>query len=349
MLTPEEKQLLLLLGWFRRHYALYLGLSRERPARPESVLQFGRAWFGGRLLDIAPAFSSLKKKGLIREDSARTGHLQGARSKAWILSEPGAARFAELDASETFYRHEYDNFFSLSENSQAHALFCERVYGANLNQHGLADMEELQQLLSFAEIPEGADVLDLGCGNGLITDHLQRSSGARFLGVDISPEAIRRAEQIPNLRLSFRVANMNALALPERFDLILSIDTLYYAADLKATVEACLSHLRTGGRFSCFFSQWIMEERERPLLEGENTALARVFQELNRPFEFLDISESGRQHWHHKRDVLLAMRPEFEAEGSLALWDYRFREANRYAEWRGDFYGRFIYRTSELI
>ena len=333
-LTPEEKQLLLLLGWFRRHYALYLGLSRERPATQESVLQFGGAWFGSRLLDLAPAFSSLKQKGLIREDGT-----------AWALTEPGTARFSELDASETFYRYEYDNFFSLSENSPAHALFCERVYGEDLNQHGLADAEELHQLLSFAEIPEGAHVLDLGCGNGLVTDYLQRNTGVHLLGVDISPEAIRRAEQIGNPRLSFRVANMNALALPERFDCILSVDTLYYAADLKATVAACLSRLRPGGVFACFFSQWISGEEEKPLLEGENTALAQVFRELGQPFGFLDISGSGRRHWRRKRDTLLDMRPAFEAEGSLALWDYRFREANRYAEWREGFYGRFIYKT----
>lgn len=30
-LTAEEKQLLLVLGWYRRHYARYPGLSRERP------------------------------------------------------------------------------------------------------------------------------------------------------------------------------------------------------------------------------------------------------------------------------------------------------------------------------
>ncbi|MCO6475500.1 MAG: class I SAM-dependent methyltransferase [Phaeodactylibacter sp.] len=331
MLTHEERQLLLLLGWFRRHYALYLGLSRERPATRESLLQFGLAWFGEHLLGIEPAFSSLEHKGLIRLTKA-----------GYEFREEGLARFAELDVSETFYRYEYDNFFTLSENSPAHARFCERVYGENLNQHGLADTEELQQLLSFVKIQEEADVLDLGCGKGLITDYLQRHSGARFLGVDISPEAIRRAGQIPNPQLSFRVANMNALSLPERFDLITAVDTLYYAADLRKTVEDCLSHLHPGGVFACFFSQWISEEGEKPLLEGNNTGLAQVFNALGLPFEFLDISDSGRRHWRRKRDALLAMRPDFEAEGSLALWDYRFREANRYAEWRSDFYSRYI-------
>ncbi len=334
MLTSEEKQLLLLLGWFRRHYALYLGLSRERPATKDSLLQFGRAWFGEHLLSIEPAFSALKNKGLARQTEA-----------GYEFTEQGLARFQELDESETFYRYEYDNFFFLSEKSLAHARFCERVYGENLNQHGLADTEELQQLLSFVEIQEGAHVLDLGCGNGLITDYLQRHTGARFLGIDISPEAIRRAERIPNAELSFRVANMNALSLPERFGLITAIDTLYYAADLRKTVEACLSHLHSGGVFACFFSQWISEEGEKLLLDGNNTGLAQVFNALGLPFEFLDISGPGRRHWRLKRDVLLAMRPDFEAEGSLALWDYRFREANRYAEWREDFYARYIYKA----
>lgn len=337
LLTSEEKQLLLLLGWFRRHYALYLGLKRERPATRESVLHFGQAWFGEQLLEIEPAFSSLQHKRLARESGA-----------GYELTETGAGHFQKLDEAETFYRYEYDNFFSLSEKSAAHALFCERVYGENLNQHGLADMEELRQLLGFLDITAGTYGLDLGCGNGCIADYLQRQSGARFLGVDISPEAIRRAQEIDNPQLSFRVANMNALSLSEQFDLVLSVDTLYYAAKLKETVRVCLSHLQPGGVFACFFSQWINEEGEKPLLDGRQTVLAQAFRELEQPYEFLDISASGRRHWRRKRDILLDMRPDFEAEGSLALWDYRFREANRYAEWPGEFYARFIYRAGKL-
>ncbi|MCB0586078.1 MAG: class I SAM-dependent methyltransferase [Phaeodactylibacter sp.] len=332
-LTSEEKQLLLLLGWFRRHYALYLGLSRERPATRKGILEFGRAWFGKRLPDLEPAFSGLQQKGLLRQ-----------KDEAFELTEAGSATFQRLDASETFYRYEYDNFFSLSEKSAAHALFCERVYGENLNQHGLADVQELRQLLAFVPIRNESSGLDLGCGNGRITAWLQRQTGARFLGVDISPEAIRRAHQASNPGLEFRVGNMNELSFSERFDFILSIDTLYYAASLKHTVEACLSHLRPGGAFACFFSQWISEEGEKPLLEGDNTALAQVFTGLGQPFEFQDISRQGHRHWRLKRDVLLEMRPAFEAEGSLALWHYRFREANRYAEWPEGHYARFIYR-----
>ncbi|MCB0567474.1 MAG: methyltransferase domain-containing protein [Phaeodactylibacter sp.] len=333
--TSEEKQLLLLLGWYRRHYALYLGLSRERPATHAGILQFGHAWFGGHLLELAPAFSSLGQKGLLRQAEG-----------TYELTETGTRLFQKLDKSETFYRHEYDNFFTLSEKSAAHSLFCERVYGEDLNQHGLADREELRQLLGFLALPTGATGLDLGCGNGRITDFLQRQSGTHLLGLDISPEAIRRAAMIPNPQLSFQVGNMNALSLGERFDFILSIDTLYYAASLKETVQACLAYLRPNGVFACFFSQWISEESESPLLEGPNTGFGKVFQELGQPFEFLDISGSGRRHWHRKRDVLLDMRPAFEAEGSLALWDYRFREANRYAEWKEAYYARFIYKAA---
>ena len=110
--SSEEKQLLLLLGWYRRHYALYLGLSLERPATHEGILQFGRAWFGARLLELPPAFSTLEQKGLLRQAGA-----------TYELTETGTRLFQKLDKAETFYRHEYDNFFTLSEKSAAHALF----------------------------------------------------------------------------------------------------------------------------------------------------------------------------------------------------------------------------------
>jgi hypothetical protein len=43
-------------------------------------------------------------------------------------------------------REFYERFNSVVGTSPAHARFCERAFGANLCQHGFADMEQLEAL-----------------------------------------------------------------------------------------------------------------------------------------------------------------------------------------------------------
>jgi hypothetical protein len=39
----------------------------------------------------------------------------------------------------------YTDFYAATEHSRAHAEFCERVFGANLCQHGFADMAQIKR------------------------------------------------------------------------------------------------------------------------------------------------------------------------------------------------------------
>jgi hypothetical protein len=41
----------------------------------------------------------------------------------------------------------YDAYYQAVLHSPAHALFCERVYGKDLAQHGIADMDQIALLL----------------------------------------------------------------------------------------------------------------------------------------------------------------------------------------------------------
>ena len=66
----------------------------------------------------------------------------------------------------------YNEFYARAEASQAHARFCERVYGMNLCQHGMADLAQLELLVSGLEVAAVDHVLDVGCGTGHITEYL---------------------------------------------------------------------------------------------------------------------------------------------------------------------------------
>lgn len=87
-------------------------------------------------------------------------------------------------------------------------------------------------------IPEGASILDLGCGTGALLDGLNPSRG---VGVDFSEEMIRVArEKHPDME--FHVADVENLKglvrkLDGPFDVIVLSDTLGFLDDVQATLD----------------------------------------------------------------------------------------------------------------
>lgn len=92
----------------------------------------------------------------------------------------------------------------------------------------MADMAQIEALLSLLGIKDGDRVLDLGCGNGHITEYMQKRTNAWFSGIDVSPVAIARAidrTQSGTKRLAFRVDDMRNLHIaPQSFEAIVMID-----------------------------------------------------------------------------------------------------------------------------
>ncbi len=87
----------------------------------------------------------------------------------------------------------YNAFYAAVEHSQAHHLFCERVFGKDLCQHGFMDIRQLELLLSVVQLDSSCRVLDLGCGNGLIAEYLSDKTGAHVTGLDYIAQAIQQA------------------------------------------------------------------------------------------------------------------------------------------------------------
>ena len=89
----------------------------------------------------------------------------------------------------------YTAFYAAVEYSPAHALFCERVFGRNLSQHRFADLRQLELLLQAVPIISDQKVLELGCGNGLVSEYLSDRTGAHVTGLDYIPGAVDQARR----------------------------------------------------------------------------------------------------------------------------------------------------------
>lgn len=98
------------------------------------------------------------------------------------------------------------------------------------------------------------DLLDLGCGTGLMGVYLGKASG-KFVGVDLSPrmlEQARRHKIYSELKQGDLLATLSETA-PASFDIVTSNDVFIYVGDLTAVIPACFAVLRSGGAliFSC--------------------------------------------------------------------------------------------------
>lgn len=105
-----------------------------------------------------------------------------------------------------------------------------------------------------AAAPDGARVLEVGCGPGHLSIRLARQHGLDVTGLDLDPAMIERArtnadrsEDGDERRPSFLIGDVAALPLPdESFDLVVSTMSMHHWADPMAGMAEIDRVLRPG-------------------------------------------------------------------------------------------------------
>lgn len=233
-------------------------------------------------------------------------------------------------------REFYERFYALVPSSAVHALFCERAFGLDLGQHGFADLAQLGALVEAADMRAGQQVLDLGCGDGRISEYLADRTGAHVTGLDSIPEAIRLARErtvAKASRLAFVVGDLNALDLPARhFDVVLSIDTIYFSQDYARTIGQLVEALRPGGRLVFLYSHgWeppaLPEEFDTATLAPDRTPLAEALRANGLGFRSRDWTATDCRLARSRRQILEELESHFRAEGLDFVYENRMGEA----------------------
>jgi trans-aconitate methyltransferase len=91
----------------------------------------------------------------------------------------------------------------------------------------------------------GEHILDLGCGDGALTERLV-ASGAQVVGVDASPDMVRAAVA---RGLDARVLDGQCLDFDGQFDAVFSNAALHWMPDGAAVIAGVFRALKPGGRF----------------------------------------------------------------------------------------------------
>jgi 2-polyprenyl-6-hydroxyphenyl methylase/3-demethylubiquinone-9 3-methyltransferase len=97
---------------------------------------------------------------------------------------------------------------------------------------------------------EDLDLLDLGCGGGLVAEPMARL-GARVVAIDAAQEniaiAARHASEM-GLAIDYRCTSAEELAATKaRFDIVLALEIVEHVADLTAFLDASAALVKPGG------------------------------------------------------------------------------------------------------
>jgi SAM-dependent methyltransferase len=113
------------------------------------------------------------------------------------------------------------------------------------------------RLVKFANVRGGQNVLDVGCGTGVVAITAARI-GARVRGLDLTPELLERAHEnarIANVEIDFREGDAEALPFDDvTFDVVLSQFGHMFAPRPDVAMAEMLRVLKRGGTIA--FTTW---------------------------------------------------------------------------------------------
>lgn len=134
-------------------------------------------------------------------------------------------------------------------------------------------------------LPPGTTVLDVGCGIGGSSRILARDYGFAVTGITISPQQVKRAQELtpPNLNVRFQVDDALALSFPdESFDVVWSIEAGPHMPDKAKFAKELLRVLKPGGIL--VVADWNQrDDRQKPLNFWEKLVMGQLLDQWAHP------------------------------------------------------------------
>lgn len=217
-----------------------------------------------------------------------------------------------------FY-NEYEQFYGMAAESEIFHKFCEKAFGEDFSQDGFSDIHQIDRILPYVPKQKEAHILDIGCGNGKMLGYLQKRTGAFIHGFDYSQKAMETARQLFSFHSDFRTGVIGRINYPEdSFDVIVSMDSIYFCDDMGRFVGQLWNWLRPGGTFFCAYQEGdVMPKTERM----ETSELAKAFRENGINFEGIDITKDCYELLKRKRETAMLFQEEFHQAGETSWYD----------------------------
>jgi SAM-dependent methyltransferase len=184
----------------------------------------------------------------------------------------------------------------------------------------------------------GASVLDLGCGPGILREHLPDRAIARYTGIDLSKEAVASARSPRRRRSALMVASIDEWQPDQQYDAIVFNEVLYYLPQPLDSMRRYERWLTPDG--SLYVSMWYpsallrLVGPRRGKVAHARRQYGRIWDEIDSRYDVatdLTAHHSSLQRWRIKE-----LRPRLVRTLALELamlvkWDDGRSESG----WRG--------------
>ncbi len=117
------------------------------------------------------------------------------------------------------------------------------------SEHGRFVSDLGAPVVDLLEPKAGERVLDIGCGDGALTERFRRA-GCEVVAIDTSPEQVWAAME---RGLDARIMDATELVFDAEFDAVFSNAVLHWIPEVDQAIERIYAALRPGGRFVAEF------------------------------------------------------------------------------------------------
>lgn len=148
------------------------------------------------------------------------------------------------------------------------------------------DNEGIRYRAIAERVPENADVLDVGCGPGLMLNYM--NSFRSYLGMDISREAVSRAPKREHAE--FSVASVESFFTKKQFSTIIFNELLYYC-DYRTIIPRFAGFLAPGG--TVLSSVFVSYPQRPETVAGIESSLNERFTPIDRSM----VRQSDKKEW----------------------------------------------------
>lgn len=244
------------------------------------------------------------------------GQLCKIKNKIRIGSIEGSLN---MNKKDLLFYDAYEAFYAMAKESNAFQSFCKEAFGEDFSQDGFSNKEQIDMILQYIPKNDNVHILDIGCGNGKMLGYLQKRTKACIHGFDYSEEAIKTAQILFSEKAEFREGIIGQIEYPEeKFDVIISMDTLYFATDMTAFVAQVKNWLKKDGVFFVGYQEGDVIPKTS---NAHTTMLVNALKANKMTYEVTDISRQTYELLKMKRESAMKYKAMFEAEGHRQWFD----------------------------
>ena len=122
--------------------------------------------------------------------------------------------------------------------------------------NSLDNLEKIESLIDLLGINKGDDVLDVGCGKGIITPLLYKRSQNKVIAMDLSPNMIRGAIEAYGDKsdLHFVCGDFLEAGIENQFDYIVIFNAYPHFMDVEKLSNVVYKALKPNGHFAIIHS-----------------------------------------------------------------------------------------------